>query len=125
MARNNVKRSISMPQEMHLLLAQLTAQRGRDVTEADLIREAIRQFLDEQADVVSSRRHFQQSFQKRLDHLEAATSFHLNILLYLVSALLSTSGDRAIEDAIIRAKRDGNALLEQIRAVRELKERDA
>jgi uncharacterized protein YigE (DUF2233 family) len=35
--------------------------------EAHLIRDAIRQYLDAQADGVGSRRHFQRSFQARID----------------------------------------------------------
>lgn len=109
-----------MSQEMHDVLMQLIGQRGRDVTEADLIREAIQEFLDEQTDVVSSRRHFQQSFQERLDRLETKLTFHLNIVVYLLVALFAEAGDQAIEDAIVAAKRDGDALLEQIQVVRDL-----
>ena len=122
MAQKNVKRSVSMPQEMHDVLMQLAGQRGRDVTEADLIREAVHQYLDEQTSVISSRRHFQQSFQDRLDRLETALSFHLNVLIYLLVALFGDEADQVIEDAIVAAKRDGDQLLEQIRAVRDLED---
>jgi Arc/MetJ-type ribon-helix-helix transcriptional regulator len=120
MARKNIKRSVSMSSETHDLLVQLAVNREGYVTEADLIREAIRQFLEEQTDVLSSRRHFQQSLQDRLDRLEAMLTFHLNILIYLLVAPLSEEGDQIIEDAIVAAKRDGDALLEQIQAVRDL-----
>lgn len=111
-----------MSQETHNLLVQLAGLRGRNVTEADLIREAIRMFLDDQVEVVGSSRHVQKSFQMRLDQLEAALTFHLNILLYLLAALLAEERYGAIEDAIVAAKRDGDALLQQIRAVRDLNE---
>lgn len=120
MVQRNIKRSVSISQEMHNVLMQLVARRGRDVTEADLIREAIQKYLDEQTDVVSSRRHFQQSFQERMDRLETTFAFHLNILIYLMVALFAETGDQALEDAIVAAKRDGDALLEQIQAVRDL-----
>lgn len=115
-----VKRSISMTPEMRDLLAQVVAKRDRDTTEASLIREAIRQFLDEQTDMVGSRRHFQKSLQLRLDRLERSLLFQMNILIYLMTTILAD--DSAIEDAIITAKKDGSALMQQIEAVRDLKD---
>ncbi len=115
-----VKRSISMTPEMRDLLAQIVAKRDRDTTEASLIREAIRLFLDEQTDMVGSRRHFQKSLQLRLDRLERSLLFQMNIVIYLLTDILAD--DSAIEDAIIAAKRDGAALLAQIDAIRDLKD---
>ena len=120
MATKTVKRSISMTPEMHDLLAQIVAKRERDVTEASLIREAIRQFLDEQSDLVGSRRHFQKSLQLRLDRLESTLTFQMNVLVYLLAAILAD--ESAIDEAIIAAKRDGAALLAQIDAIRDLKD---
>ncbi|MBE2184498.1 MAG: hypothetical protein IAE89_13800 [Anaerolineae bacterium] len=120
MAAKTVKRSISMTPEMRDLLAQIVAKRDRDVTEASLIREAIRQFLDEQSDLVGSRRHFQKSLQLRIDRLESTLTFQMNVLVYLLAAILAD--DSAIDEAIIAAKRDGAALLAQIDAIRDLKD---
>jgi Arc/MetJ-type ribon-helix-helix transcriptional regulator len=120
MPQKNFKRSIAMSEEMHTLLTQIAAKHGRDITESHLIREAIRQFLDEQVDAVGSRRHFQKSLQLRLDRLERSLLFQMNIVLYLLGALLAD--DSAIDDAIIAARRDGAALMEQIAAVRDLKD---
>lgn len=120
MAAKTVKRSISMTPEMHDLLAQIVAKRDRDVTEASLIREAIRQFLDEQSDLVGSRRHFQKSLQLRIDRLESTLTFQMNVLVYLLAAILAD--ESAIDEAIIAAKRDGAALLAQIDAIRDLKD---
>jgi hypothetical protein len=120
MAPKNVKRSVSMAQEMHALLRQLAAMRG--VSESDLIREAIRQFLEEQSDVVSSRRHFQKSLQDLLDKMEGTLTFHLHILIYLLSAVFGEEGELTLADAIVNAKRDGELLLAQIAAVRDLKD---
>ncbi len=121
MAAKTVRRSISMTPEMRDLLAQIAAKRGRDVTEVDLIREAIRHYLDEQADVVGSRRHFQKSLQARLDRLEHTLTFQTNILIYLLSSVIGDESGDAIENAIIIAKRDGETLLAQIAAVRDIK----
>lgn len=120
MAAKTVKRSISMTPQMHDLLAQLVAKRDRDVTEASLIREAIRQYLDEQSDLVGSRRHFQKSLQLRIDRLESTLTFQMNVLVYLLAAILAD--ESAIDEAIIAAKRDGAALLAQIDAIRDLKD---
>ena len=120
MAAKTVKRSISMTPEMHDLLVQIVAKRDRDVTEASLIREAIRQFLDEQSDLVGSRRHFQKSLQQRIDRLESTLTFQMNVLVYLLAAILAD--ESAIDEAIIAAKRDGAALMAQIDAIRDLKD---
>ena len=120
MATKTVRRSISMTPEMRDLLAQIVAKRGRDVKENDLIREAIRQYLDEQSDVVGSRRHFQKTLQLRLDRLERSLLFQMNIIIYLLTAILAD--DSAIDDAIIATKKDGAALMQRIEAVRDLKD---
>ena len=122
MATKTVRRSISMTPEMHDLLAQLAAKQGRDVKEVDLIREAIRQYLDGEAAVVGSRRHFQKTLQARLDRLETKLTFQMHILIYLLAAVLGDESGHAIEEAIVTAKRDGESLLAQIAAVRDLKD---
>ncbi len=122
MATKTVRRSISMTPEMRDLLAQIVAKRGREITENDLIRDAIRQYLDEQSDVVGSRRHFQKSLQARLDRLETTLTFQIHILTYLLATVLGDESGAAIEDAIVIAKRDGEALRNQIAAVRDLKD---
>lgn len=106
-----------MTQEMRDRLTLLVSKYPRDTTEADLIREAIRQYLDEQEDLIGSRRHFQKSLRERIDSLEAALSFHLNVLVYLLA-----HDQEAVREAIIAAKQDGQTLLAQMKAVRELKE---
>ena len=122
MATKTVRRSISMTPEMRDLLAQIVAKRGREVKENDVIREAIRQYLDEQADVVGSRRHFQKSLQARLDQMESTLVFQMQVLTYLLAAVLGDDSGAAIDEAIVTARRDGEALLKQIAAVRELKD---
>jgi len=58
MAKKSVRRSITMTQEMRDRLALLINKQPRDTTEADLIHEAIRLYLDNQADIISSRRPY-------------------------------------------------------------------
>lgn len=120
MSRKTVRRSITMTQEMQDRLALLVSKQPRDTTEADLIRDAVRLYLDNQEDIIGSRKHFQKSLQERLDQLEAVLVFHLNILIYLLAALEPDTSHKLIADAIIASRRDGDALLEQIKAVREM-----
>ncbi len=115
--KKTVRRSISMTQEMRDRLTLLVSKYPRDMTEADLIREAIRRYLDEQEDLIGSRRHFQKSLRERVDSLEAALTFHLNVLVYLVA-----QDENALREAIITARQDSETLLAQMKAVRELKE---
>jgi hypothetical protein len=117
MSKKTVRRSLTMTPEMRDRLMLLVSKHPRDTTEADLIREAIRIYLDTQEDIIGSRRHFQKSLQERLDKLESSIAFQLNILIYL----LADSDPQLIAQAIIASKRDGETLLAQIKAVREMK----
>jgi predicted DNA-binding protein len=121
MSKKSVQRSITMTQEMRDRLALLVSKQPRDTTEADVIREAIRLYLDNQEDIIGSRKHFQKSLQDRLDRLESTFAFHLNVLIYLLAALEPEGSLERIADAIIAARRDGETLLAQIQAVREMK----
>ncbi|MDX1990986.1 MAG: hypothetical protein SF029_01270 [bacterium] len=119
----SIRRSISLPLPMHERLVLLLSQRERSTTEADLIREAVRRYLDEQEQIASSRRHFTRTFQERLDQLEAALTFHLNVLLFLLTADDSATR-QLVEQAIIAARRDGKTVLAQMKAVREMRLED-
>ena len=125
MAEKTARRSVAMTPEMRDLLRQITAKQAAGVTEADVIREALRRFLDEQDDLIGSRRHFQKSLQSRIDRLEHALRFQLDVILYLV-VLLSPAlqGDAYIEEAVVAARTKGRALRKQIDAVRDLPEVD-
>lgn len=116
MSNKSIRRSLSMTPEMAERLKQIARAKPRNVTEADLIREAIRRYLDEQEDLTGSRKHFQRSFRERIDHLEVAVTFQLNVLIYLLAL-----DEQTLRDAIIAAKQDGETLLAQMKAVRELK----
>ncbi len=121
MSKKSVQRSITMTQEMRDRLTLLVSKQPRDTTEADLIREAIRLYLDNKEDIIGSRKHFQKSLQDRLDRLESTFAFHLNVLIYLLAALEPEGSPERITDAIIAARRDGETLLAQMQAVREMK----
>ena len=95
-------------------LRQIASTQPRTVTEADLIRDAIRRYLDDQENLIGSRRHFQRSFRDRLDQLESRLSFQLTVLLFLLS------DEETRRAAIIAAKQHGETLHKQLRAVQDL-----
>ena len=117
MSNKSVRRSVAMTPEMRSRLAQVVSQQSSGATEADLIREAIRRYLDEQEDLSGSRRNFQRSFRERIDRLEETVTFQLNVLVFLLA-----QDEGTLRNAIIAAKRNGETLLAQMKAVRELKE---
>ena len=51
--------------------------RGRDEPKAEVVRAALRTFLDEQEDVIGSRKHFTKAFGRRVDHIERLLSVTL------------------------------------------------
>ena len=119
MSRKSVRRSLAMTPKMAQRLNQIASTKPRNVTEADLIREAIRRYLDEQDDLVGSRKHFQRSFRQRIDQLEEAVTFQLNVLIFLLDA-----DEDQLRDAIIAARERGETLLAQMKAVRGVEEVD-
>ncbi len=54
-ATYTTRRNVAMTPQLRARLQQLLAKQGKDVTEADLIRQAIREFLDHQEDISGSR----------------------------------------------------------------------
>lgn len=120
MSSKTIRRSITMTQEMRDRVALLVSKQPRDTTEADIIREAVRLYLDNQEDIAGSRKHFQKSLQERLDKLEAALSFQMNVIIFLLTALEPNKSE-PIKQAIIASKRDGETLLAQMKAVHEMK----
>jgi Arc/MetJ-type ribon-helix-helix transcriptional regulator len=79
-ASKTVRRSVAMTPQMRARLQQLLDKQGKEVAEADLIRQASREFLDRQEDITGSRAHFRKTFQQRIDDLEAALTFRLDVL---------------------------------------------
>jgi Arc/MetJ-type ribon-helix-helix transcriptional regulator len=127
-ATYTTRRSVAMTPQLRARLQQLLAKQGKDVTEADLIRQAIREFLDRQEDLTGSRAHFRKTFQARIDTLDAALTFRLDVLLALVAHGLAVmlpvfteqpiTPQELIQAAIVAAARDAETLRQQIDAVR-------
>ncbi len=128
-ATKTVRRSVAMTPQLRARLQQLLDKQGKEVTEADLIRQAIREFLDRQEDISGSRAHFRKTFQERIDALETTLTFRLDMLLALLAHGLAVmlpvfteqpiTPEELIQAAIIAAARDAQALQNQIKTVRE------
>lgn len=117
MLKKKVRCTVFITPQVNAHLVQIAKSRKAEgsLTRADLIREAIRRYLDEQEDLIGSRRHFQKSFQMRIDRLEQTIAFQLNVITYLVGR-----DNKALQNAIIAARQHGQTLLAQMQAVRDL-----
>ncbi len=128
-ATKTVRRSVAMTPELRARLQQLLARETRDVTEADLIRQAIREFLDRQEDITGSRAHFRKTFQVRIDELQGGLEFHLHLITALLAHGLAVmlpvfteqpiTAAELIQAAIIAAQQNAAAIQAQIDAVRD------
>ena len=123
-----VRRSVAMTPAMRGRLQQLLDNEKRDVTEADLIRQAIREYLDRQEDITGSRAHFRKTFQARINEFDAALTFRPDMLMVLVAQGLAvmlpvfteqsiTAAD-LIQAAMVAAAQDTEAVRQQIETVR-------
>ncbi len=127
-ASKTVRRSVAMTPQLRARLQQLLNKQGKDVTEADLIRQAIREFLDRQEDIIGSRAHFRKTFQGRIDELQTELIFHLDVLLALMAYGLAVmlpvfteqpiTADELVQAAIVAAQRESETIQAQMDAVR-------
>ena len=76
--------------------------RGRDEAKAEVVRAALRAFLDEQEDVIGSRKHFTKAFGRRVDQVERL----LSVTLWLNLQTLHLLSERLRKESI-----DAGALL--------------
>jgi len=84
-------------------LTQLLGRLERGTSRNDLIRLALRQYIDDQEDVIGSRRHFSKSLQRRLDLMEFKHVFYLDILIYLIAASQATLLAYATKDSKVQS----------------------
>jgi predicted DNA-binding protein len=66
-------------------LEQIASQ--RDEPKAEVVRAALRAYLDEQEDLIGSRKHFTKMFQRRVDYLERLTVINLWINVQVMHML--------------------------------------
>jgi len=128
-ATKTVRRSVAMTTDMRARLEQLLTRETRDVTEADLIRQAIREFLDRQEDLTGSKAHFRKAFQARIDELQNDLEFHLQVIIALLAHGLAVmlpvfteqpiTPLELIQAAIVSAQQNADSIRSQIDMVRE------
>ena len=66
-------------------LEQIASQ--RDEPKAEVVRAALRAYLDEQEDLIGSRKHFTKMFQRRVDYVERLTVICLWINVQIMHML--------------------------------------
>src|SRR5690349_18705851 len=98
-----VRYTVIVTQDMDDKLELILKRQDRSVSKSDLLRTAIRQYLDEQEDLIGSRRHFSKSLQNRLDQIDGQLIFYLNILIYLLAAGLAVLLQAVTRDSKIQA----------------------
>ena len=86
--------SVQITEAMDDRLEQVA--RGRDEAKAEVVRAALRAFLDEQEDVIGSRKHFTKTFGRRIDHVERL----LSVTLWLNLQTLHLLSERLRKEAI-------------------------
>ncbi|KAB2902483.1 MAG: hypothetical protein F9K27_16700 [Anaerolineae bacterium] len=128
--RYNYRSSISITQAMHERLTQVVVNRhDPKFNQSDAVREAIRFYLDNQEDLIGSRKHFGRSLQRSLSQHEQTILFTLHALLLLVARLFiyiikSKDGReidpmKLIESSIVDSKLLSKRLIEAAAAVRQ------
>jgi hypothetical protein len=106
--------SLHITAAMHTRLNHLADDRNLPI--AEIAREALRLYLDEQEDVLGSRKHFTKGFQRRMDyqdwlHIVAMTTL-LRAFSILLSAALESDFDEAdlLRDVLARTPNQGERL---------------
>jgi hypothetical protein len=92
--------TVRMTNEMYANLRRLATD---DRKVADVIRQMIRNQLDERAEISGNRRHFSARFQERIDELED----NLEMRMSLLTMLLTMFEEMVIQVAEVSAGQDG------------------
>ena len=128
-ATKTVRRSVAMTPHLRARLQQLIDQQDREITEAEIIRQAIREYLDRQEDITGSKAHFRKTFQVRIDELQDDLEFHLHVIIALLAQGLAVmlpvfteqpiTALELIQAAIVAAQQNATAIQAQMDAVRD------
>lgn len=99
--------SVQITKAMDERLEQVA--RGRDEAKSEVVRAALRAFLDEQEDVIGSRKHFTKAFGRRIDSLERLMSVVLTVNLDTLHMLSQRLKKEAVPmgDLVAKAVNDG------------------
>jgi predicted DNA-binding protein len=99
--------SINITRQMYDRLNHIASTRDEAISE--IAREALRLFLDDQEDLIGSRKHFSKSFQQRLDHTDWQLSVQLQMLSHLTALFMTM-----INQEDIRPRNVLQGVLEQV-----------
>jgi predicted DNA-binding protein len=86
--------SVNITRQMYDRLAQIASTRDEPFSE--VAREAFRLYLDQQEDLIASRKHFTRSFQRRLDHTDWQLSVLIQLVSFLTSQVMTVFNEQAI-----------------------------
>jgi hypothetical protein len=78
---------VNIARQMYDRLNQVASTRDEAI--AEIARGAFRAFLDDQEDLIASRKHFTKSFQRRLDHTDWQLSVQLQMLSHLTALFMT------------------------------------
>lgn len=84
-ARHECRLSANITLAMFHRLEHIAELRG--IAKSELVREAIRFYLDEQEDLAGSRKHFSKAFQRRVDYLDWQLEVLVQMVAYLAAVL--------------------------------------
>ena len=128
-ATKTVRRSVAMTPQLRARLQQLIDKQDKDITEAEIIRQAIREYLDRQEDITGSKTHFRKVFRDRIDELQDDVEFHLHVIIALLAHGLAVmlpifteqpiTTLELIQAAIVSAQQNADSIRSQIDTVRE------
>ncbi len=128
-ATKTVRRSVAMTPQLRARLQQLIDQQDKEITEAELIRQAIREYLDRQEGITGSKTHFRKVFRDRIDELQDDLEFRLYVIIALLAHGLAVmlpvfteqpiTPTELIEAAIVSAAQEAQTVKQQIDTVRE------
>lgn len=131
--------SLYLTNAMFEQIQQASRKRRPLITENEWIREAIRAHLENEADAIGSRRHFQRTLQTRLGEMEREVAgrvsdstrmllFYLHLIVYMLAFALAqlltaqlghkVESQQLIQKGVSDALHEGASLFTQIEAVR-------
>lgn len=76
--------NVYVTHELQHKLEQIRDQRGPKVTVPDIVREALRQYVDQEEDIIGSRRHFQRHLREVIESAKQELLWNQLVLLALV-----------------------------------------
>jgi len=91
--------SVHITPAMDERLEQIANQRNEP--KAEVVRGALRAFLDEQEDLIGSRRHFSKAFQRRMDYQDWLLLVLLEMIRHSLSPLLSKMMQKPFESELL------------------------